>query len=693
MRSRRRRPWSSAFRACRPDDQTIRWILRIALQMNTGSRPPGAHRGVDLDTLEELGVELPAKTRDKLSAKELRARCAQRLEQVEKKPVQPSMATENAHLLASVLGLSPAEQAVLAFVIGLDSDGALRDAWNRLQTRSLQRTVEQLAQVLSVPVGKVRKAMRGDGPLRSLPLVELPRADGPMERDLTLSQTIGNALLRPLADERDLVKHFIAASTPATLTLADYPHVSDDVKLLARFLKAALARKTKGVNVLIHGPSGSGKTQLVSALAAELGAALDVVCFEDEDNDVLPGQQRLERYALCQRVLRSRRNALLLFDEAEDAFPRGFASLFGQESGRNKAWTNQLLENNGVPTLWVSNAISQIDRAFIRRFDFVLELQHPPRSVRRKILQKHLQGAPVSDAQLDELSEREELSPGHTERAARFVKLLRPGSPARLRDDLDRVIDANLRAITGKRTAQRPRSVLRYDRTLLNVNVDPDKLMAGLQRTRSGTACFYGPPGSGKTELARHIAETLDMQLLTYRASDLLGPYVGQTEQQIAAMFTRAKRDGAVLLLDEADSFLRDRRGAHRSWEVTQVNEMLTQMESFDGIFLCSTNLLEQLDKASLRRFAFKVKFDYLRPEQTARLFLELLGSDGTENVDALARVTELRFVTPGDFAAVARRWHVLGERPSAEELAQALAEECALKGERGGRSVGFGAG
>ncbi len=80
-----------------------------------------------------------------------------------------------------------------------------------------------------------------------------------------------------------------------------------------------------------------------------------------------------------------------------------------------------------------------------------------------------------------------------------------------------------------------------------------------------------------------------------------------------------------MLLLDEADSFLRSRKDAQQSWEITQVNELLTQMESFSGIFICSTNLVTTMDEASLRRFDYKIRFNYLKPEQSWALFNQLL--------------------------------------------------------------------
>ena len=90
----------------------------------------------------------------------------------------------------------------------------------------------------------------------------------------------------------------------------------------------------------------------------------------------------------------------------------------------------------------------------------------------------------------------------------------------------------------------------------------------------------------------------------------------------MARMFEAAEsHEGAVLLLDEADSFLRSRRMAERNYEVSEVNEMLAGMERFAGIFICTTNLFEELDEAALRRFAFKIGFKPLRVEQRQRMF------------------------------------------------------------------------
>jgi SpoVK/Ycf46/Vps4 family AAA+-type ATPase len=120
------------------------------------------------------------------------------------------------------------------------------------------------------------------------------------------------------------------------------------------------------------------------------------------------------------------------------------------------------------------------------------------------------------------------------------------------------------------------------------------------------------------------------------------------------------------------------------------VNEMLTQMESFPGVFVATTNLMEGLDPAALRRFDLKVKFDFLQPQQA----IELLRRTCVENAlpaptAALeGRLSHLQTVTPGDFAAV-RRQHRFRAVTSATAWVAALEAECELKtGPK--RAIGF---
>jgi hypothetical protein len=197
---------------------------------------------------------------------------------------------------------------------------------------------------------------------------------------------------------------------------------------------------------------------------------------------------------------------------------------------------------------------------------------------------------------------------------------------------------------------------------------------------------LYGPPGTGKTEFVRHIARTLGRNLVVRKASDLLGMYVGQTEAQIAAAFEEAERTKSILFFDEADSFLRDRSGAMQGHEVSKVNEILTRMESFKGIFIAATNFDSSLDAASRRRFALKLGFGYLKPEGVRHMwdvFFPTLSCPDT--------VANLPMLTPGDFNAVNGRLRFLPESVrTASRIEAELRKELQAKDSHAGRTMGF---
>ena len=196
---------------------------------------------------------------------------------------------------------------------------------------------------------------------------------------------------------------------------------------------------------------------------------------------------------------------------------------------------------------------------------------------------------------------------------------------------------------------------------------------------------LYGPPGTGKTELARRLAERLGRPLLVRRASDLFSPYLGETEKSIADMFREAERQGAVLLLDEVDSFLRSRREAHHAWEINLVNEMLVGMEEYEGWFICTTNLAEILDEATARRFDLRVEFRPMEPEQAWRLFKSLFGDAARE--EHRLRLSSLR-LTPGNFATAYRRLFLLGAEKDPDRFLRELERETEASHSR--PSIGF---
>jgi SpoVK/Ycf46/Vps4 family AAA+-type ATPase len=417
------------------------------------------------------------------------------------------------------------------------------------------------------------------------------------------------------------------------------------------------------------------------------------VTSEDENGDPINGEKRLRAFRAGQNFFANRR-ALILFDEVEDVFNDG-NNMYGSKSTAQtrKAWINRMLEENPVPTIWVSNSIDCLDQAFIRRFDMVFKLPVPSKSQREKIIREACQGM-LSKESVHRIAEAEELAPAVITRAVAVVQSIRnelgeKNIPSAVEHLLSSTLEAQgYQSLKENNLDRLPKT---YDPAFIHADANLVAVAEGLNKTKSGRLCLYGPPGTGKTAFGRWLADKLDLPLSVKRASDLISPYLGMTEHNIAAAFREAEQDKSLLLIDEVDSFLQDRRSAQRSWEVTEVNEMLTQMESFAGVFIASTNLMTGLDQAALRRFDLKVKFDFLRRDQAWSLFKRHCAAVGlpAPSQKHKSQLARLSCLTPGDFAAVARQNRF---RPIATPIAfiTALGQECLVKEEGQSKAIGF---
>ncbi len=593
-----------------------------------------------------------------------------------------------------------------------------------------------IAQVAGVNPEQVAEALRAGSRLERIGLVENLISEHNITdlADLMkVSEKLPPVLMRPYRDQAELMAVFTRLSTKSALNLEDFAFVAEDAKVLRDLMAHAVARKEPGINILLYGPPGTGKTELAKVVAHSAGLELFEVEYADRDGNSLSGRDRYRSLQIAQVFLKGSAQAALLFDEVEDVFPpisseaahllaradAAAAPPSGSVSG--KAWVNQILESNAVPTIWVTNRIEQIDPAFRRRFAYHLELRSPPPGAREVVVRKTLEGVPVSDAFVARLAGRKGLTPAQIRTAVRFATLACPAEargpvgpvdaplPAELASPaaqvavgavMETLIERQLRnadCALGGRTvhAASTQALSQYDLGLLNVHsrFDVPRIVTALQARGHGSLCFYGPPGSGKTALAEHIAATLAQPLIVRQASDLMGKYVGETEQNMAAMFREAETESAVLLLDEADSFLLDRRGAQRSYEVTEVNEMLQGMERFRGIFICTTNLMDRLDQAALRRFSFKIEFRPLTRAQRQTLFVrEACAGDMARLTSAWQdRLGQLEELCLGDFAAVQRQAQILDQVLEPEEFLAQLEAEHRIKPEvREARSIGF---
>jgi transitional endoplasmic reticulum ATPase len=593
--------------------------------------------------------------------------------------------------LKNAFGLSKLECQILLAIVCFSTDNGLHAIAKASGKLNFEQYVARLAVLFDVRDSKVRACLVPESKLMQSSIVRLnPLSGAGMEDKILLLPGFAEKLLTKHKSLEKLVYDYVRQARKGQLSKEDYPHVAEKLELLDGYLNAVLPMKTSGVNILLHGEPGMGKTEFASLLADSAGAMLYEVATSDNEGEPLKGAQRFRAYQFGQRFLARRAQAMILFDEVEDVFVSNRLYSGDGSADVGKGWINRLLEDNAVPAIWISNDISSMDAAYLRRFDFVLELNPPPRSVRHRMLETYLAPIGASEPWLRKAAGVASLSPAMISQAARVVGQLHGSLP--VDKSLDMVLGAALQA-QGASSAALTQCIAtsEYDPELVNADIDIEQLVEGFKRRAEGRMCLFGEPGTGKTEFGHYLAGQLDKHLMVFRASDLLGKFVGETEKRIAKMFQRATQDGAVLMIDEADTFLRSRTSAKRNWEVSQINEFLTRMEEFKGVLICSTNLMEDIDPAAHRRFDFKVQFEALTPPQRVGMLQKAMGvSEFEARLPAFDKVRQLDGLTAGDFAAVSRREQLAPGRFCAAKWCQELAVEVSFRSHTQPRRIGF---
>jgi len=478
----------------------------------------------------------------------------------------------------------------------------------------------------------------------------------------------------------------VGKSQAKNLDWEDYEHLGKKRDYLSAFVERAVRNGDSGVNVLLWGAPGTGKTEFCKTLAARLGLELYSVGETDEDGFEPTRDERLQALQLAQNLMRGQGQVLLLFDEIDDLLMPGRpVTILEPQVSFSKVFMNRLFEENPVPTIWTLNDIDRLDESILRRMSVVVEFEKPPLKSNARILSRLLERNAVKLGQ--EVATRDVsagLAPAALHNAVRFAQVTEMGTGA-----LTFALEGLSRAI-GADPIGNWQGSQSFNMALVNADVDLADLTQRLV-TKGPSAfslCLYGPPGTGKSEYARYLAERLEMEPEVVRGSDVLGPFVGETEKAISEVFRRARREGTFLIFDEIDSLLADRRAARQNWEVSQVNEMLTWMERHPLPFVCTTNLKESLDPASLRRFTFKCQCNHMSPEQVELAFRYFFGLHLGRELAA-----NLNGLTPGDFAVVRKKAEILGSRDNVGQIMEWLRCEVVAKNEKSGSCLGFATG
>ena len=618
---------------------------------------------------------------------------------------QSFAADRNLDMLVRLIDLPPPETALIRLATAFCYSSINRAIFSFVDTPS--RVVNAIETLCDVRGAATMRMFHVSGVLARSCLLEAATAkrSGCDLEDLLRLNATGECLLgTPHEDEKSMAGAVLKPmpSRDASGSL-EWPHLEQQQTLLKSALKFAIEQGMPGVNFLLHGAPGTGKTEFVRQLVDEIGATAFLVNDTDEGGEEADRSERLASLQLGQTFAGQQVRAVLVLDEAEDIFQTDYqhpmAGLFGAKA-ESKAWVNSLLEKNPHPVIWISNRISQLDPAYLRRFSYCLEFPETPQTLRLRIAQDRLGAVGCSDHLIERTSSLPQVSPAHLDTIARFVRMT---SDSGLGVDVaaSSQIEAQLKAgghALPPETAQR---TTRFDLRYLNIRGQATtgrvlKSLGGLGHGAGATLLFSGPPGTGKTQLAGEIANRLGRRLRVRTASDINSKWYGESEGNVARMFRECNPKSDLLFLDEADILLGSREATGHRADRAVTAEFLRWLEGFEGIFVCATNHADVFDAALARRFTFRLEFEPLRVEQSVELYAELaLGWQPSSEkavalVDGPTRTALSRMdrLTPGDFANAARRVRAL-DLPADAWLQELQAEHDAKPGARSVR-IGF---
>lgn len=540
---------------------------------------------------------------------------------------------------------------------------------------------------------EIRMLLKNDQKLKAYGLID---SDGDMDEDAM------DAIY-----EKDMRLYFTDI-VKSEKSLKAYETNSFSVSEEQTDVAVQLLKSKNACNILLYGAPGAGKTEYAKALIKQAGLKMTIYKNElevsVEDDADAKALSRLNCYLSLKKE-----DSVLVVDEAENVLQTREFSFFGMSlSSSQKGTVNKMLETSENKCIFIVNYTTEMDESTLRRFTYSIKFQAMPKETLRSIAAEKLKPVNMPAVLKNDILDmcgKYKITGASVDNVVKAISSLdyQKGKEDKVRKDIKSVLEANSSLLYGK-TKMRDAVKKSYDLSVLNTSVSAPEIVEMLksyelykkenqneENSEGVRMLFYGLSGTGKTELARYISTVLGKPLLLKRCSDLLGPYVGQTERLIAEAFEEAESTDSILLFDEADSFFADRAGAKQSWERTQVNEFLTQMEEFSGICICTTNLRKIMDPAMQRRFHIITEFKALNEDGITTLLKSFFGKYKF-NDGQIQELAKFNTVTPGDFGSLKNKMRFIPqEKLNSEYVVNELLkiqDEKRMNG--GGAKIGF---
>ena len=594
--------------------------------------------------------------------------------------------------LKKTLSLSDFELDVLLVVAFVGSDVLCLDYNNGRHRCDEHDKAVFTAQCLDCDTSEVLAALDEKGKLRRYGCV-----DNDFDLDDRLNGFLNGAHSEPLSS------NYFSRCRDEVLPWDFYGRLAEKHgAILKRIIGGADGRTP--VNILFYGKPGTGKTSFAKTLAAELKRECCVIAqntrdsYEGKESTSSP-RHRFGAVQLCGAQVDPARS-LIIVDEADEmlrgSFGGGFFAFFGgrRPTAGDKGLLNSVLDTVTTPTIWITNTdADELDESSRRRFDYSIrfdDLNAEQRlSIWRNNVEKMKLTRLVSDAMMRKFADRYPVSAGGITLVLQNVAKLAP-APGEVEELVETLMKPHceLLGVSGADDTMRPAADYSLEGLNIKGPLPLDRIVEAVRRYREDSSggvdrprmniLLSGAPGTGKTEFVKYLGSQLGAKVVVRMGSDLLDMYVGNTEKLIRLAFEQAEAEKAILFLDEIDGLVQSRERSHNSWEVTQVNELLHRMENFKGVMIGATNFVASLDAAVLRRFTFKIEFDYLDTAGKKLFFERMFGAELTaEEAERLAAIPHL---APGDYRTVRQSLFYLGDDVTNTERLEALERESAAK-------------